>query len=45
MDIDYLVVNEVINIKIVWSQLHAYIRIQTYDTNYLNLDNNMLKSI
>jgi hypothetical protein len=23
MDIDYLVVDEMINIKIVWSQLHA----------------------
>jgi hypothetical protein len=45
MHIEYLVVGEMINIKIVWSQLHAYYRMQTYDTNYLNLANNMLKSI
>jgi hypothetical protein len=45
MVIDYLVVDEMINIKIVWSQLHAWNRMQTYDVNYLNLANNMLKSI
>jgi hypothetical protein len=45
MDIDYLVVDEMINIKIVWSQLHALNTMQTYDANYLNLANNMLKSI
>jgi hypothetical protein len=36
MDIDYLVVDEMINIKIVWPQLHAYSRMQTYDADYLN---------
>jgi hypothetical protein len=45
MVIDYLVVDEMINIKIVWLHLHAYNRMQTYDANYLNLANNMLKSI
>jgi hypothetical protein len=42
MDIDYLIVNEVINNKIVWLQWHAKNRIQTYDVNCLNLANNML---
>jgi hypothetical protein len=37
MDIDYLIVDEMINIKIVWSQLHAWNRMQTYVANYLNL--------
>jgi hypothetical protein len=45
MDVDYLVVKEMINIKIVWLPLHAKNRMQTYDANYLNLANNMLKSI
>jgi hypothetical protein len=45
MDVDYLVVEEMINIKIVWLLLHAYNRMQTYDVNYLNSANNMLKSI
>jgi hypothetical protein len=44
-DINSLVVDEIINIKIVWSQLHAQNRMQTYDANYLNLANNMVKSI
>jgi hypothetical protein len=44
-DIDYLIVDEMINIKIVLSQLHAYFRIQTYYANYLNLANNMIKNI
>jgi hypothetical protein len=39
MDIDYLVVDEMINIKIVSLQLHAYNRMQTYDVNYFNLAN------
>jgi hypothetical protein len=33
MDIDYMVVDEMINIKIVWSQLHAYNRMQTMMLN------------
>jgi hypothetical protein len=37
MDIDYLVVDEMINIKIVWLQLHALNRMQSYDVNYFNL--------
>jgi hypothetical protein len=45
MDIDYLVVDEMINIKIVLPQLHAYNRMQTYDADYLNLSNNMFKCI
>jgi hypothetical protein len=45
MDIDYLLVDEMINIKIVSSQVYAQNRMQTSDANYLNLANNMLKSI
>jgi hypothetical protein len=45
MDINYFIVDKMINIKIVWSQLHAQNWMQTYDANYLNLANNMLKSI
>jgi hypothetical protein len=37
MDIDYLVVKEMVNI----SKLFDY----TYDVNYLNLADNMLKNI
>jgi hypothetical protein len=45
MVVDYLVVDEMIKIKIVWSQLHAQNWMQSYDANHLNLANNMLKSI
>jgi hypothetical protein len=46
MDVDYLVVEEMVNIsKIVWLHLHAWNRMQTYDVNYLNLADNMLKNI
>jgi hypothetical protein len=45
IDINYLAVDEMINIKIVWLHLHSYNWRQTYDANYLNVANNMLKSI
>jgi hypothetical protein len=39
MDINYLVVDEMINIKNVSLQLHASNRMQIYDINYFNLAN------
>jgi hypothetical protein len=33
MDVNYLIVEEMINIKIVWLPLYAYNRMQTYDVN------------
>jgi hypothetical protein len=37
MVFDYLVVNEMINIKIVWLHLHVLYRLQNYIVNYLNM--------
>jgi hypothetical protein len=43
MDVDYLVVKEMRNIKIGWLYLCAYNRMQNYDVNYLNMAKTCLK--